>query len=110
MIRRPPISTRAITLFPYTTLFRSVSTIRNFRSEYEAHIYDKKCPVGSCSKFKKFIIDNELCKGCSKCAKVCPAGAINGKVKEPFIIDSVKCVKCGACVPVCPFHAIKEAF
>jgi NADH-quinone oxidoreductase subunit F len=104
------ISSTALCGLGKSAPFPVVSTIRSFRAEYEAHIYDKKCPVGSCSKFKKITIDNELCKGCSKCAKVCPVTAISGKVKKPFIIDSVKCVKCGACVPVCPFHAIKEAF
>src|SRR3546814_6763759 len=33
MIRRPPRSTRTDTLFPYTTLFRSCSTIACWRSE-----------------------------------------------------------------------------
>src|SRR3546814_7081353 len=31
MIRRPPRSTRTDTLFPYTTLFRSVTVFRAFR-------------------------------------------------------------------------------
>ncbi len=85
-----------------------VSTIKSFRKEYEAHIYDKKCPAGSCKKLKKLLIDPALCRGCSKCARLCPAGAISGKVKEPFTIDGAKCVKCGACLTACAFHAIKE--
>ncbi|MDR2893763.1 MAG: NADH-quinone oxidoreductase subunit NuoF [Deltaproteobacteria bacterium] len=86
-----------------------ISTIRSFRSEYEAHIYEKRCPAGSCQKLKRITIDPELCKGCSKCAKVCPVGAISGKVKEPFVIDGNTCIKCGACLTTCPFQAIKEA-
>ncbi len=85
-----------------------VSTIKNFRSEYEAHIYDKKCPAGACSKLKTIEIDPELCKGCSKCARQCPVNAISGKIKEPFKIDLSKCIKCGSCISACPFKAIKE--
>ena len=85
-----------------------VSTIKNFRDEYEAHIYKKYCPVGACAKLKSFIIDPELCKGCSKCARGCPVGAISGEIKKPFVIDRDKCIKCGACVTACPFHAVKE--
>ncbi len=85
-----------------------VSTIKNFRSEYEAHINEKHCPAGVCSKLKKILIDTDLCKGCTKCTKVCPVNAISGKVREPFVIDQGKCIKCKACIPSCPFKAIKE--
>ena len=85
-----------------------VSTIKNFREEYEAHISKKYCPVGACAKLKSFEIDPALCKGCSKCARGCPVEAICGKIKEPFTIDKEKCIKCGACVTACPFHAVKE--
>ena len=86
-----------------------VSTIKNFRSEYEAHIYDKSCPAGACQKLKRIYIDTQLCKGCSKCARQCPVNAISGKVKEPFSIDLEKCIRCGSCISACPFKAIKEA-
>lgn len=85
-----------------------VSTIENFREEYIAHIVDKKCPCKSCEKLKKIVIEPELCKGCSKCARICPVNAITGEVKNPFTIDQSKCIKCGACLESCPFHAIKE--
>jgi NADH-quinone oxidoreductase subunit F len=85
-----------------------ISTIKGFRSEYETHIFEKKCPVGSCSKLKNYVIDENLCKGCAICKKACPVEAISGKVKEPFVIDCTKCIKCEACIPVCPFKAIKE--
>ena len=85
-----------------------ISTIRNFRDEYEAHIYEKRCPAGACQKLKRFGIDPAMCKGCTKCSHVCPVGAISGKVKQPFVIDLSKCIRCGSCVGACPFHAIKE--
>ena len=85
-----------------------ISTIKNFREEYEAHIYQKRCPAGACQKLKRIEIDPSLCKGCSKCSHVCPVSAISGKIKQPFVIDLGKCIRCGSCVSSCPFHAIKE--
>ena len=84
-----------------------MSTIKYFRDEYEAHI-NGTCPTGTCKNLVSITIDPEKCKGCSKCSKVCPVGAITGKVKEPFTIDQTKCIKCGSCVSTCPFKAIKE--
>ena len=85
-----------------------VSTIKNFREEYEAHIYEKRCPAGACQKLKRIEIDPILCKGCSKCSRQCPVNAISGKIKEPFMIDLSKCIRCGSCIDACAFHAIKE--
>ena len=85
------------------------STIRSFRAEYDAHIREKRCPAGACQKLKRYSIAADRCKGCSKCARVCPAGAISGRIKEPFAIDGGKCVKCGACLDACPFKAVAVA-
>ena len=101
------ISSTALCGLGKSAPFPIVSTIKHFRSEYEAHIYDKSCPTGNCQKLMKITIDPVLCKGCSKCSKSCPVSAISGKVKEPFVIDGAKCIKCGACITVCPFQAIK---
>lgn len=85
-----------------------ISTIKNFREEYEAHINEKRCPAGVCQKLRKIEIDPDLCKGCSKCSRQCPVEAISGKIKEPFTIDLSKCIRCGSCMTACPFNAIKE--
>ena len=102
------ISSTALCGLGKTAAFPVVSTINNFRSEYEAHIVDKKCPTKTCQKLKTIFIEADLCKGCSKCSRICPVGAISGKVKEPFVIDKNKCIKCGACIEACAFKAIKE--
>ncbi|MGN1163182.1 MAG: NADH-ubiquinone oxidoreductase-F iron-sulfur binding region domain-containing protein [Candidatus Ornithospirochaeta sp.] len=86
-----------------------VSTIRNFREEYVAHIRDKRCPAGQCQKLKRIYIDPLVCKGCSACSRKCPVNAISGKIKEPFHIDLEKCIRCGSCISTCKFGAVKEA-
>lgn len=84
-----------------------LSTLRYFKDEYIAHIKDKKCPAGVCKALKKYEINPEKCKGCSKCARNCPAGAITGVLKSPYTIDQAKCIKCGACQSGCAFKAIE---
>ncbi|MDO5111843.1 MAG: NADH-quinone oxidoreductase subunit NuoF [Clostridia bacterium] len=83
-----------------------LSTIRYFRDEYEAHINEKRCPAGVCKALLSFHIDPDKCKGCTMCARNCPAGAITGTVKNPHVIDNDKCVKCGTCMDNCKFGAI----
>jgi NADH:ubiquinone oxidoreductase subunit F (NADH-binding)/(2Fe-2S) ferredoxin len=100
-----------------------LSTLRYFRSEYEAHIRDKKCPAGVCRDLLTFTIDPALCITCGRCAKGCPVSCISGKVGrvpakatdedrkkgrvgEPFIVDQKACIKCGACYEVCPVSAV----
>ena len=90
-----------------------LSTLKHFRDEYLAHIIDKKCPAKVCKNLMQYYIVQDNCFGCGKCAKACPADAIQrtdyiapGKKLASFQIDPNKCVKCGACVATCKFKAI----
>ena len=83
-----------------------LSTMKHFRDEYEAHVVEKRCPAGVCRGLVRFEIVADKCKGCTLCARNCPAGAITGKVKEAHVIDSNKCIKCGVCMDNCRFNAI----
>ncbi|MBO5521568.1 MAG: NADH-quinone oxidoreductase subunit NuoF [Eubacterium sp.] len=85
-----------------------LSTLRYFRDEYVAHVVDKKCPAGVCKALLSYVIDPEKCRGCTLCARNCPAGCISGTVKEPHVIDQEKCLKCGACMENCRFGAISK--
>ena len=85
-----------------------LSTLKHFRHEYEAHIYEKRCPAGVCHKLLNFEIVPAKCKGCTLCARNCPVGAISGKVREAHVIDAKKCIKCGACMEKCKFGAISK--
>ena len=83
-----------------------LSTLATFRDEYVEHIVDKKCRAKQCTALRRYVINPEFCKGCSKCARNCPVNAISGVVKKPYTIDSDKCIKCGACKENCAFDAI----
>ena len=84
------------------------STLRYFMDEYMEHIKDKKCRAGKCSKLIQYKIDPAKCKGCTLCARKCPANAITGSVKQPHVIDQSKCIKCGQCEQNCKFGAISH--
>jgi NADH-quinone oxidoreductase subunit F/NAD(P)H dehydrogenase (quinone)/NADP-reducing hydrogenase subunit HndC len=83
-----------------------ISTLQYFRDEYEAHIYEKRCPAKRCQNLVKFVVNPEKCTSCSLCAKNCPAEAILWKKKEPAFIDRDKCIKCMSCFSQCGFDAI----
>ena len=83
-----------------------LSTLRYFRDEYIAHVTEKRCPAGVCKHLLSYSILEDKCRGCTACARICPAGAISGSVKQPHKIDTSKCLKCGACIEKCKFGAI----
>lgn len=83
-----------------------LSTLHYFRSEYEAHLHDQRCPAGVCQGLRTFSIDNALCIGCGMCRKACPQNAIVGERKQAHYVIEDYCIGCGACVAACPKDAI----
>jgi NADH-quinone oxidoreductase subunit F len=84
-----------------------LSTLRYFRSEYEAHIFGKACPAGTCRALTAYEIMPDLCDGCHACFKACPVDAITGTIKELHRIHHDACISCGACFDACPTAAIR---
>jgi NADH-quinone oxidoreductase subunit F len=83
-----------------------LTTIKYFRSEYEAHIKDKKCPAHNCSALLTYDVIPEKCTGCTICIRKCDTNAITGELKQVHVINQDLCVKCGKCYEVCNFDAI----
>jgi len=83
------------------------STLKHFRAEYEAHIYEKRCPAKVCKGLIRYEILPDVCTGCTVCARNCPVNAISGERRQPHRIDPDTCVRCGICMQVCNFNAIE---
>ncbi len=83
-----------------------LSTIRQFRHEYETHIREKECPAHYCKPLVKFMVDTDKCKACGLCIPACPVAAVSGKKGEKATIDPSLCTKCRSCIEACPFDAI----
>ena len=84
-----------------------LSTLKWFRNEYEAHIFERNCPTKVCTELRKFKIMTDVCTGCTVCSKKCPTGAIIGSKKSPHFIVDDKCIGCGSCKDACNFNAIE---
>jgi len=84
-----------------------LSTIRYFRDEYEAHIFDRRCRAGVCRNLFEYYIDETLCNGCTVCSMKCPEGAISGEKKQPHTIDVGRCIRCGVCYTLCKREAVR---
>lgn len=83
-----------------------VSTLRYFREEYEAHIYEKRCPAKVCRSLIRYEILADACTGCTVCARNCPVNAISGERRQTHVIDPDTCIRCGICMQVCNFNAV----
>ena len=85
-----------------------LSTLNWFRDEYEAHVFERRCPAKACIELIHYEIMADACKGCTLCSKKCPVGAISGEPKKAHTIDTEKCIACGACFDSCRFSAIRK--
>ncbi len=83
-----------------------VSMMKHFRAEYEAHIFEKKCPAKVCRALICYEIQPPVCTGCTVCSRNCPVEAISGERRQAHQIDAAKCIRCGICAQVCNFNAI----
>ena len=83
-----------------------LSTINNFWDEYVEHVKEKKCRAGACKSLMQYVIDPDVCVGCTSCARNCPVNAIQGERKSPHHINQEICIKCGTCIEKCKFNAI----
>lgn len=80
-----------------------LTTLRYFEEEYQAHVFEKRCPALVCKDLIAYYILPEKCdRACEHCVLVCPTEAIRGGKGEIKVINQEKCSKCGTCLEVCP--------
>jgi ferredoxin len=84
----------------------ALTALKYFRSEFIAHVVDKRCPAAVCRELVTFRIIPDRCTGCQMCVKVCPTKAISGPRSQAHNLDQSKCIKCRACYEVCKFDAV----
>jgi NADH:ubiquinone oxidoreductase subunit F (NADH-binding)/Pyruvate/2-oxoacid:ferredoxin oxidoreductase delta subunit/(2Fe-2S) ferredoxin len=83
-----------------------LNTLKNFKSEFDAHIFERKCPANVCRDLRIYSIDVDKCTGCTACYKKCPVDAIIGSARHPHFIVEDKCIGCGLCYDACKFNAV----
>ncbi len=83
-----------------------LNTLANFKSEFDAHVFERKCPAGVCRELRTYTIDVDMCTGCTACYKKCPVDAIIGSPRQPHFIVQDKCIACNACFEACKFNAV----
>ncbi|TVQ14207.1 MAG: 4Fe-4S dicluster domain-containing protein [Bacteroidetes bacterium] len=83
-----------------------LNTLANFKTEFDAHIFERKCPAGVCRELRTYHIDVDMCTGCTACYKKCPVDAIIGAARQPHFVVQDKCIACNACFEACKFNAV----
>jgi NAD-dependent dihydropyrimidine dehydrogenase PreA subunit len=83
-----------------------LTALRYFRSEFIAHVVDKRCPAAVCRDLVTFRIIPDRCTGCQSCVRVCPTAAISGPRSQAHNLDQSKCIKCRSCYEICKFDAV----
>jgi NADPH-dependent glutamate synthase beta subunit-like oxidoreductase/NAD-dependent dihydropyrimidine dehydrogenase PreA subunit len=66
------------------------------------------------SKGYTVVVDEERCRGCGRCIRVCPFQAItfNSNTLGGWfaVVDEALCVGCGNCISVCPSNAADSPY
>ncbi len=85
-----------------------LTTLKHFHDEYMAHAHNKKCPAKYCKSLITYSVDQQKCKKCNMCKKVCPTHAATVSQDKVYTITQELCIKCGKCFDTCKFGAISR--